>query len=196
MKAKSQKTVTWDRTIICLPSCYPECSKSGKDIAIPRKKRAILAANGLIGKIHLESDWTEDDAFAEIRSVFSEAMENDTLFPFKMLLPTGSGTKSLTVPSLSHSFKWTPKEVAGKAGSTIYILAEKSLKVQVYKHTYIHAYARTCMHKYTYTHTYVHTYILVEVTLPFLHVCCFCKQLPIIKELLVQNAPFMCFLVD
>ena len=130
-KAKSQKVVSWDRTIICLPSCYPECSKSGKDIAIPRKKRAVLAANGLIGKIYLESDWTEDDVFAEIRSVVSDAMGDDTQFPFSILLPTGSGTKSLTVPSLSSSFKWTPKEVAGKAQNTIYILAEKSLKAQV-----------------------------------------------------------------
>ena len=130
-EGQSPKVVAWDRTIICLPSCYPECSKSGKDIAVPRKKRAVLATNGLIGKIHLESDWSEDDVFAEIRSVFSDAMENDTHFPFKILLPTGSGTKSLTVPSLSSSFKWTPKEVSGKAGCTIYNLAERSLKMQV-----------------------------------------------------------------
>ena len=81
-----KKVVSWDRTIICLPSCYPECSKSGKDIAIPRKKRAALAAHGLIGKIHLESDWTEDDVFAEIRSVFSDAMGDDTQFPFSILI--------------------------------------------------------------------------------------------------------------
>ena len=131
MRAKAQKVTTWDCTIICLPSCYPECTASQKDIAIPRKKRAILAANGLIGKIHLESDWMEDDVFAEIRSVFCDVMEEDDTFPFKILLPTGSGTESLTIPSLSSSYKWTPKEVAGKAGSTIYILAEKVLKVQV-----------------------------------------------------------------
>lgn len=130
-KAKSPKVVSWDRTIICLPSCYQEVSKSGKDIAIPRKKRAILASNGLIGKVHLESDWTEDEVFAEIRSVFSNAMANDTQFPFTILLPTGSGTKSLTVPSLSLSFVWTPKEVAGKSQNTIYILAQKSLKLEV-----------------------------------------------------------------
>lgn len=79
----------------------------------------------------MESDWTEDDVFAEIRSVFSDAMKGDPFFPFKILLPTGSGTKSLTVPSLSSSYKWTPKEVAGKAGNTIYILAENNLKMQV-----------------------------------------------------------------
>ena len=54
--------------IICLPSCYQEVSKSGKDIAIRRKKRAILVSNGLIGKVHLESDWTEDKVFTEIGS--------------------------------------------------------------------------------------------------------------------------------
>ena len=52
-------------------------------------------------------------------------MENDPIFPFRILLPTGSGTKSLTEPSLSSSFKWTPKEVAGRVDSSIYILSEK-----------------------------------------------------------------------
>ena len=86
VKAKSPKVVAWDRTIICLLSCYPECSKSGKEIAVPRKKQAVLATNGHIGNIHLENIWSEDDVFAEIRSVFSDAMENDTQFPFRISL--------------------------------------------------------------------------------------------------------------
>ena len=44
-----------------------------------------------------ESDWVEDDVFSEIRSVFSAAMDNDPQFPFQILLPTGSGRKSLAV---------------------------------------------------------------------------------------------------
>ena len=52
-------------------------------------------------------------------------------FPFCVLLMTGSGTKSLMKPSLSSSFKWTPKEVAGRADSCVYILAEKKLKNEV-----------------------------------------------------------------
>lgn len=130
-RTKAPKVVTWDRTIVCLPSCYPQYFGSGRGIAIPRKKRSVLAANGLIGKIHLESDWSEDEVFAEIRSVFSDPMDGDASFPFKILLLTGSGTKSLTIPSLSSSYKWTPKEVAGRADSFIYILAEKDLKNEV-----------------------------------------------------------------
>ena len=122
---------TWDRTIVCLPSCYPQYCQVAAGIAIPRKKRSVLAANGLIGKVHLESDWTEEEMYAEIRSVFREAMGDDGSFPFKVLLPTGSGTKALAIPSLSASFKWTPKEVAGKSGSLIYILAEKALTNEV-----------------------------------------------------------------
>lgn len=78
-KAKAPKVITWDRTIVCLPSCYVESLKSS-DIPIPRKK---WAANGLIGKIHLESDWTEEEVFAEIRSVFSSAMGDDSTFPLQ-----------------------------------------------------------------------------------------------------------------
>ena len=44
---------------------------------------------------------------------------------------TGAGTKSLVVPALSSSFKWTPKEVAGRADSTIYILCKRKLKNEV-----------------------------------------------------------------
>ena len=89
----------------------------------------MLAANGLIGKVHLELDWTEEEVFAEIRSVFREAIGDDHSFPLKVLLPTGSGTKAL---ALSASFKWTPKEVVGKAGSLIYVLAGKELVNEVW----------------------------------------------------------------
>ena len=130
-RTKALKVVTWDRTIVCLPSCYPQYCKSGGGIAIPRKKRSVLAANGLIGKIHLESDWSEDEVFAEIRSVFSDPMDGDASFPFKILLLTGSGTKSLTIPSLSSSYRWIRKEVAGRADSFIYMLAKKGLKNEV-----------------------------------------------------------------
>ena len=86
-RTKALKVVTWDRTIVCLPSCYPQYCKSGGGIALPRKKRSVLAANGLIGKIHLESDWSEDEVFAEIRSVFSDPMDGDASFPFKISTP-------------------------------------------------------------------------------------------------------------
>ena len=42
-------------------------------IVVPRKKQALFASHGLIGKIHLESDWSEE-VFAEVRSVFHDAV--------------------------------------------------------------------------------------------------------------------------
>ncbi len=104
--AKHAKIVSWDRTIICLPSCYPEYCKSVSGIAIPRKKRSLLSAHGLIGKLHLESDWSQEDVFAEIRSVFADAMFNDSEFPFRVMLLTGSGTKSLMVPCWGGQVPW------------------------------------------------------------------------------------------
>ena len=84
--------------------------------------------------MHLESDWNEDDIFNEIRSVFSEPMNADATF----LQMTGAGTKSLVVPALSSSFKWTPKEVAGRADSTtIYILCKRKLKNEVQFYSYL-----------------------------------------------------------
>ena len=134
--SKSAKVTTWDRTIVCLPQTYPNVGEDA--ITIPRKKRPILARHGLIGKIHLESDWSEDAIFAEVRSVFKDAMGADLNFPFKFLVPTGGGSKSLTKPVVSTTFKWTSKEVAGRADSTIYILAEKELRNEVCnKHTAI-----------------------------------------------------------
>ena len=131
-RAKNSKVVSWDRNIVCLPFCYSKwCRTPSSGIAIPRKKKCILAAHGLVGKVHLESDWSEDDVFNEIRSVFSEPMNNDPAFPFDMLQLTGTGTKTLGVPALSSSFRWTPKEVAGRADSTIYILCKKNLSNEV-----------------------------------------------------------------
>ena len=52
---------------MCLPKSYPEAC--GGNIIVPRKKRALFASRGLIGKIHLESDWSEDEVFAEVHSV-------------------------------------------------------------------------------------------------------------------------------
>lgn len=70
----------------------------------------MLAKYGLIGMIHLESYWDQDDLFAEVRSVFKDAMNDDSNFPFLFLVPTGGGSKSLTKPVLSSNFKWTPSK--------------------------------------------------------------------------------------
>jgi len=110
-----------------LYSCLWHTPKRGEQIVVPHKKRSVLASNGLIGKIHLESNWDDEELFGEVRSVFKDAMGGDMNFPFTFLVPTGGGLKSLTKPVLSTNYKWTAKEVAGRADSTVYILAEKAM---------------------------------------------------------------------
>ena len=59
---------------------------------------------------------------AEIRFVFSMPMGNQSNFGFKILQPFGSSNKSLSVPALSFSFKWTASAIAGKNSKTpIYV---------------------------------------------------------------------------
>ena len=69
--------------------------------------------------------------FTEMRSVFEGVMGADPAFPVKIMIPAGAGSKCLTIPAQSSSFKWTPKEVAGRADSWVYILAMKPLKNEV-----------------------------------------------------------------
>ena len=128
-RSKPESVKTWTRSIICLPKDYQ--GKEGQTIQIPRKrKRAILGQCGLIGKILLKSTMTEEDIKSEVRSVFSQAMGHDPLFPFRFLQATGSGTKTLTVPGVSTHFHWTSSEVAG-LGSSIYVIADQDLVVPV-----------------------------------------------------------------
>lgn len=99
---------------------------------IPRnpKIREYLGKNSLIGKIRLNSSMDQDSIFREIRSVFSVPMDKDSLFQFKVLQPAGGTSKSLTIPSLSSSYKWTASAICGKNSKVpIYILAEDELKV-------------------------------------------------------------------
>ena len=72
---------------------------------------------------------SELDVMKEIRSIFSGPMGNNPEFRFLYLQPTGGGARSLTIPSLSSSFKWIPQQVAKIAGQTgvIYILAQDEL---------------------------------------------------------------------
>ena len=95
---------------------------------IPRGKQRIrLAELGLQGKVTLSSDMLEQGIFEEARSAFGEAMGHNPNFPFTFLQPSGSGTKSLAVPSLSLSFRWTPQEVCKLEKVCIYILAGDKL---------------------------------------------------------------------
>ena len=69
-------------------------------MSIPRGKGRIeLAKMGLVGKIRLDSSMDETNIREEICSVFSEQMQYDTQFPFKILHAIGGGAKALSVAS-------------------------------------------------------------------------------------------------
>lgn len=130
VKSKKPKSVkTWDRDVLCLPDSRKN-RQGGGSIKYPRGKyRSDLANAGLIGKLHLTSEMTDLDVANEIRSIFKGPMRDDPQFPFLYLQPTGGGSKSLTIPSQSSSFRWIPQQVARLSGQTnmIYILAQSEL---------------------------------------------------------------------
>ena len=94
---------TYDRDIILLPYAFKD--ERGL-IKIPRGQasRDSLAANGLIGKISLSFDMTEEEIFDEIRCVFSSPMEQDPDFPVTFLQMSGGCSKTLTVPVVSSPY--------------------------------------------------------------------------------------------
>ena len=125
-RSREASIQVWDRDIVCLPRVEGESSK----ISYPRGKvRAKLAEKGLIGKIRLTSVMTKDEMEKEVRSVFRRQMHNREDFPFIFLQSTGAGSKSLTIPSISATFTWTPQQVAklGNGKIPIYILAQDEL---------------------------------------------------------------------
>ena len=68
---------------------------------------------------------TEEEVLEEVRSVFKEAMGNDSSFHFRFLQVAGGGSKSLTIPVLSASYTWTAREVVKMAGQgCLYIQAQ------------------------------------------------------------------------
>ena len=80
---KHVKALTYNRDI-----CLPKSSKSKNgDIKIPRghEIRDMLSRNGLIGKVRLSSEMTEEEIMDEIRSVFATAMNDDPDFRFAIL---------------------------------------------------------------------------------------------------------------
>lgn len=116
---------TYDRDVLCLPRSRQNISIGG-NIKYPRGKyRSLLASSGLIGKLNLTSEMSDINVLKEIRSMFKGPMRDNADFPFVYLQPTGGGSRSLTIPSHSASFKWIPKQVAWLSGQTsvIYMLA-------------------------------------------------------------------------
>lgn len=121
--------MTYDRDIWCLPRSF---IRDDGSIPIPRsvKKCTLLCANGLIGKIRLTSEMSEEEIMNEIRSVFEKPFGYDDNFQFDILQTGGNAMKSLVIPSLSSSYKWTASTVAGNAKSKIYIVASSDLNVR------------------------------------------------------------------
>ena len=130
-KAKKPKTVSaWDRDIVCLPGHFKKAV--GNSISYPRGKvRASLGREGLIGKIHITSEMKSDEVEQEIQSTFDGPMGGNNSFHFTYLQATGAASRSLSIPSISSSFKWNPQQVAklGNQRNTIYILADDELKL-------------------------------------------------------------------
>ena len=125
---KQSRNIVYDRDIVCLPNSFLVDGK----VSIPRSGiRDELASNGLIGKIRLCSSMDEAEIFDEIRSVFNLPMYGKEDFNFIILQPAGGGSKSLIVPALSPTYRYTASATAGKNSKMpIYILALEDLKVR------------------------------------------------------------------
>lgn len=72
---------------------------------------------------------TVEEVEEEVRSVFCVPMGGKKDFNFIFLQPTGAGSRTLTVPSVSSSFSWTAHQVAKLGGykQSIYILPKDKL---------------------------------------------------------------------
>ena len=69
--------------IVCLPNCYSKIYGSCTNrVSIPRKKKYILAAQGLTGKVHLESDWTEEEVFNQLNFFIVSKWKVTVIFYF------------------------------------------------------------------------------------------------------------------
>lgn len=141
-KAKYKERIyTYDRDIVCLPANY---SQGKSSISIPRN-REKLAKKGLIGKIRISSEMSQEEIFQEIRSVFRVPMNGNSSFQFQVLQQTGGRSKSLMVPAVSDSFKWTASAIAPKnAKVPLYVIAKEPLFADE-----VSTVSQSCMHTST-----------------------------------------------
>ena len=130
MAAKPSNIILWDREVVCLPQSYMDLFGSDGVLPIPRKKKDILASFGLVGKVHLESDWTAAEVVAEMKSTFSKVLQGEDC-TFKFLQFTGAGTNVIKSTKVSPLYQWMPKEVAGRADRPVYLLLQKNLDNEV-----------------------------------------------------------------
>ena len=71
-----ERVYSYDRDIVCLPQSYAGKSKV---IPIPRNRDELSIA-GLVGKITLTSDISEEAIFDEIQNVFRVPMKGNAFF--------------------------------------------------------------------------------------------------------------------
>ena len=107
---------------------FPTLSRTSKHgrFAIPSSipRGGTRADLGLVGKVRLTSDMLEHEILEEIRSAFAEPMSNNPNFQFVFLQTSGAGSNTLTIPSVSASYR-TSKELVKMAGQgCLYIKAE------------------------------------------------------------------------
>ncbi len=126
------KVISYVRDIILLPN---EFKSDEGDVVIPRNsRREKLGKTGLVGKIEISSDMTEQQVRSEICEVFStpmglsaEDIKNGAYFKFSYLQRAGCNSRSLCQPTVKESFQWNGKQVASlaKSGSFIYLIADE-----------------------------------------------------------------------
>ena len=108
-KKRTKLTQVCDRDIICLP----KATSTSEKLAYPRGKfRSKLWQQGLIGKIRISTDMSVEDVEDEVRSVFCGPMSGRKIFLFLYLQPTGGGSRTLGIPSVSSTFSWNAQSVA------------------------------------------------------------------------------------
>ncbi|XP_019858212.1 PREDICTED: uncharacterized protein LOC109586463 [Amphimedon queenslandica] len=128
------KVTNYVRDIILLPD---EFENETGSVCIPRSNnREMLGKAGLVGKIELSSDKTEDEVRTEICELFAVPMglttdniKDGIRFKFHYLQRAGCNTRSLCKPTVKDTFQWNGKQVASlaKSGSFIYLLAAEHL---------------------------------------------------------------------
>lgn len=154
-KAQAVKVISYVRDVILLPM---EFKKRDGEICIPRcGKRSLLGKAGLVGKLELSSDMSDEDVRREICEVFATPMglsepdlKINNFFRFTYLQRAGAGSRSLCLPSVKDNFEWNGRQVASlaKAGSFIYLMAEEELpgyNLMVSFVTFCSSYAYWCV---------------------------------------------------
>ena len=119
--------------------CLPKHMKTGARTPLQSHERSLycLPDMGSLGRSTYSLIGVKKNCLLKCALFSAKQQEAMSTFPSLSLSPQEVAQRhSLTKPVVSATFKWTPKEVAGKVDSTIYILAGKELKNEVlHEHT-------------------------------------------------------------